>query len=1068
MNKILFTVVLWLGFISLHALHAEPAASNNTLTFKAKEYTAEIKNGCLTTLRDKKGRTLVAEGDFPEGISLKWNNKDYRPNREAITASAQTGSFSFAKFAGLPDAQMEWNANLDSASNDLIVVQNAQVSNPGLESAEWTIGYVPLDYNILIPAGGGEIMTKDSPFKKRSFFYALGWDAQLLVIEGKGHGFYIWGDDTQARPKTIAVERTERGWKITCRTINEAPFTAQSRLDPRRWRINVYEGDWRVPARRYRDWAEQEFKPVKLADQQPAWVKDTRVFVYMLRLELPLLEELAKQLDPKQTLIYLSHWRQQQFDRDCPNYDQYTKELLPFITRAHELGFRIILHTNFWGLTPEHPLMTEFAPYQVRSEQGQLLRYQNLNHKPPVVLNYISPASKRWREEFIARMKKLAAETGTDGIHLDQNFHSHNDNNGRIDGLSFNQGVLALHRELREALPQIAFSGEGLNELTYRYLAFAQRHVWSAMGGTVDRAALSVAHPISSYLCQPYVRHYGWLGLPFAHELSQSYSAWRENYKDWGVYPTFRYQNEMSPALLRHPGGFYKQLVNEAKFFQQKALEPNLDSDWPEGVAFAFRAKDGQPVYWTKDRRLMEGDREISRTLTDVSSAKLPGTIDQWLFYDQTTLYGLKPDIFYAYFTQPRDPNALHILKTPSWLTPDFARKTSDFLLVSLDRNYTTLFDLVQLLPKSLCGLNLDSGEKYQETGAITGRYSANLSGAFGTLAMTPPSRAALSTDLESTVANTAAALGDVYASYRVSLPKTGETWFLANVGMDGRSIRTTKSDGMKFIMRATAGEITLEQAVENKTETRAPLELNLSRLNGKEITIQLIGQAGPAKNATEDRGIWYLPRIVQPIARTSEPLQIANAPANWQQAFNSTGPLTITREGPITQLSAQTGTTVLANRPCLSVGPGSKLATLARTVTTTDLWNWPIEPENPQPTIETQENNLIAFLPVRTMLTTDWLLTLPSAPAQFRTEIENLSPPGGVGTLIAKLMVNDHIAKKITLQEKGPHVMEANLSSWAGQPIVLTLALEGKARRGDFKLRVQNPRIESLPSANP
>ena len=40
------------------------------------------------------------------------------------------------------------------------------------------------------------------------------------------------------------------------------------------------------------------------------------------------------------------------------------------------------------------------------------------------------------------------------------------------------EGNIALHRQLREALPGVALSGEGLNEVTYRHEAFAQRHAW--------------------------------------------------------------------------------------------------------------------------------------------------------------------------------------------------------------------------------------------------------------------------------------------------------------------------------------------------------------------------------------------------------------------------------------------------------------------------------------------------------------------------------------------------------------------------------------------------------------
>ena len=79
---------------------------------------------------------------------------------------------------------------------------------------------------------------------------------------------------------------------------------------------------------------------------------------------------------------------------------------------------------------------------------------------------------------FTEAMVELCRHTQADALHLDQTLCIYNDHNGRIDGLSMLQGSIQLHRQLREALPQVALSGEGLNEVTCRYEAFAQRHVW--------------------------------------------------------------------------------------------------------------------------------------------------------------------------------------------------------------------------------------------------------------------------------------------------------------------------------------------------------------------------------------------------------------------------------------------------------------------------------------------------------------------------------------------------------------------------------------------------------------
>ena len=64
------------------------------------------------------------------------------------------------------------------------------------------------------------------------------------------------------------------------------------------------------------------------------------------------------------------------------------------------------------------------------------------------------------------------------------------------------QGSIELHRELAAALPNVALSGEGLNEITCRYESFAQRHPNGVdfVGATWDGAAMiSGTRTFSSY-----------------------------------------------------------------------------------------------------------------------------------------------------------------------------------------------------------------------------------------------------------------------------------------------------------------------------------------------------------------------------------------------------------------------------------------------------------------------------------------------------------------------------------------------------------------------------------------
>ena len=147
---------------------------------------------------------------------------------------------------------------------------------------------------------------------------------------------------------------------------------------------------------------------------------------------------------------------------------------------------------------------------------------------PPIKFAYINPASRAWRQLFVSRMKELCARypidatpPGPNAVHLQRR-------NGRIDGMNCLQGNLALAPELCAALPNVALSGEGLDEVTYRYEAFAQRHLHGlnhADGDWSDRL-IALAHPISSAIFTPHTTLYGYLGMadPTGAGL---YQAWR-------------------------------------------------------------------------------------------------------------------------------------------------------------------------------------------------------------------------------------------------------------------------------------------------------------------------------------------------------------------------------------------------------------------------------------------------------------------------------------------------------------------------------------------------------------
>ncbi|MDH7571639.1 MAG: DUF6259 domain-containing protein, partial [Armatimonadota bacterium] len=467
-------------------------------------------------------------------------------------------------------------------------------------------------------------------------------------------------------------------------------------------RVSLYRGDWRVPAQRYRQWAEANLRPVRVTHQEPSWVRHVRCCV-ITGMSIPVIEALAGRLDPAQTLLYIPSWRKAGYDRDYPTYDQPLAELGPFLARAHQLGYRVMLHVNYFGCDPLNPLYPQFEPFQVRSPWGaHEKQWWTWPADPPIRFAYINPAHRGWRDLFVARMRQLCSEFPVDALHLDQTLCIFNDHNGRIDNMNMVEGNVALHRELREALPHVALSGEGLNEVTYRYEAFAQRHAYGLRHaeGTWDRALLRMAHPISSYLLRPYTIVYGYLGCA-APTQAQLYAAWNEVYQHLGVIPTLK------PSLeqVRNPTGFTRQFFDEVKAWQENRLEIDTEGPWPATVSFPYRTANGQRAVRTSDRRLLVGTREVSRTVTDVSEVRGPGSIPGWFAYDGKRIFGLNPDAWYPYFADARDPNVFHVEELPRGIVPAMVAENPGMAVVrTRPAEGSALSDLVAMLDRAQCG----------------------------------------------------------------------------------------------------------------------------------------------------------------------------------------------------------------------------------------------------------------------------------------------------------------------------------------------------------------------------
>jgi hypothetical protein len=1038
-----------LAFASVCAFAAD------TLPIRTPGFEGAITQGALTSLKAD-GQMLIAPLAPVKLTGILRTEKDHfvadGKGDPGPVAAGKPVNRVYDDLSDLPGSSLTNTYAVDGS--DFIVTQRGVSPLPGVHGVQWGLGLAPLEYNIIVPGNGGIRIRKDSPGTSFQFDYPLSWEAQLVIIEGPGFGFCVWAEDAAGRYKRLIVNKEKQGWQLAFVTHNNAPFAPLKDCASVRWHVSPYKGDWRVPARRYRDWAAANWKPTPKAAQTPAWAKDIR-FLAMVGEETTTLEALAKRVDPKQTLLYVPGWRKFEYDRMYPDYT--ANDAFPqFVEKAHELGFHIMVHCNYFGCDPKSPEYATYEKYQVRNPWTHEREWWLWDRVDPIIkFAYINPACKAWRQLQISRWKELVEKYKVDAMHLDQTLCIYNDDNGLIDGMTMLEGNIALQRELHETLPDVALSGEGLDEVTMRYEAFAQRHSYGLdfIGGTWDRAQLAMAHPISSYLINSYTQPYGYLGM-CSPTNGQLYAAWRQNYMHWGVIPTFGWPD---PAVLAKPEGFAAQCLDEAACFTQHRLDPDFDGPWPADVCFPYKGANGVRAVYRENASasmlaLDEAGKttEVSRTITGVAEITLPGSIPGWKCYDDKRLFGLDSDVWYAYSTEPRDQKAFHVYSLPSGFTVSRATKTDQMAVIEV-KDTGSVIRLTHLFDQATCGSQgFDDGQLHEVHGALAGGEDGALFQPQGLDIFAHPPWRALRKNPQTGVTE-ANGTGIAFASFPLELPDVqGSVWFRCDVAMDKGAVG--KTDGVLYSVTATVpGCADIHAELLNATATNQPLAIDLTPMRGKKVTLRLQVDPGPTRNPSFDWARWYGPRVEIERRQTG-----SVGVAGFGQL-----PYPLCAEGPVSSVATGAGSAsfnlqlpgslILLREAPKPVALPLDLAKSPFLVTFLSENGQTLT--NPQYASAVPESStvggvtragLFAHPPDHGTTNIDIPMTLPAGPVRFHAFIglRDGSKSDGCG-FIVKVS-----GKRVAYQHKLPGEwteMSADLSAWAGKPIVLSLVTDSE-----------------------
>ena len=506
--------------------YANITIDGESVHVETDSYAVQFNKGIITHIHNKLTDETYTIGEGP----LNWSGmSSYRSgNHETRLSTVWTplvsatliDPFHAELLFQQEDSEVRLYIRIDRSTGDLLIDLEGESDLPGVVGLHWGVGDLDIqNLSIIVPRDGGRIIDVNTQIDSIGHDYpSSGWEAQLAIIQSDRGGFYVRNTDNTFQFKKFSYDRLDDGVSLNFETHNQAPFDSHTTGQSRMWRFNTYAGDWRVPARIYREWMERAFQPRRLSDM-PAWVRDITLYVKTSGPHMDLIDfeemvdRLAELVDPTKTLLYFGAWMDGgdwwDPERSDTSPDYFPKPNLGgCVEAAHRHGFRVMLYAAVHLCSPDYPLYPHLRQYQYRDPWTGELRGQCLDGscvKPLFPLAHISPASSEWRNLLIGKLKPVWEEYDIDGFHLDASHAVINDGNGLIDGLNLAQGMVLLHKELTEAMPGTIFSGERLHEATFAYESFAQRPFLTLQ-----------PHPISTFLFSPFVQA---IALRGAHPL---------------------------------------------------------------------------------------------------------------------------------------------------------------------------------------------------------------------------------------------------------------------------------------------------------------------------------------------------------------------------------------------------------------------------------------------------------------------------------------------------------------------------------------------------------------------
>jgi hypothetical protein len=392
--------------------------------------------------------------------------------------------------------------------------------------AEWKLTGFDFD-NVIVPALGGQMLTSDMPSETTvSYKYPFWWNAQFVIGEKGKDGIWLHTKDASSDLKLLRVTKREGDYQLALGFESKAPLVS-NQLNAE-WYLDCYSDSWEIPVNIHREWLEKTFNLKSLSQNVyfPNWANDVNIILELwgMRKDQPephhtfdqmkiRLKEWQQYHPPVNTLLYIPGFAENGIDSHAPDYNPSAKcggeeKFIELMEYAHELKYKVMLHTNVLAMTFTHPLFDTFKKYQVidpfNRSQGWAMDIDG-DWLAEEFFAYMNPGFKQWGDLMEGVIGNLINKYKTDAVFLDQTLLAFNVSNGP----DFLHGMKNHILRLQAAFPETLFAGEGLNEQVLQALPFVQIHgidSLSEVHGMEGKKKWKKVHPVSTYLFGKYSR----------------------------------------------------------------------------------------------------------------------------------------------------------------------------------------------------------------------------------------------------------------------------------------------------------------------------------------------------------------------------------------------------------------------------------------------------------------------------------------------------------------------------------------------------------------------------------